>query len=280
VGGSGSFDRSTSRQIGGHVKHIRVRLVSTALTALVAFTASGRAQAPSDAYLRWSKEQATGVGSAMRRMDNVGNRMSFRGLKTDRAISYKMRATWLTPEVVRATARLIQLNERLSDERTRALVTEADAAGDAVFLIEVDPNEGSGVIPSEWTAVLQPKGAPPGDPTAIQGTLVSALRERRALSGVFRRDYSYDVFWVVFGLRGEAARPFVAPAGRDAELVVNIQGREAVVSWPVPDYVATLAAGGSPLPRPGAGAGAARGGSAGRGRGGAVGGVPSAHRSR
>jgi len=146
------------------------------------------AQPTSDAYMNWSKAQATSVGAAMRRTDNVGNRMSFRGLRTERAISYKMRATWLTPEVIRATARLIQLNERLSPERMRAVVAEAEAAGDAIFLIELDPDEGSGVIPNEWTAVLQPKGLPRGEPGAIPGAVVPKLRDVRGLSGVFRRD--------------------------------------------------------------------------------------------
>ncbi len=214
-----------------------MHIARNAFVLVAAMAVLANAQDTLDAFLNWSRDQATTIGSAMRRVDNVGNRMSFRGLKTDRAISYKMRATWLTPEVIRATARLVQLNERMSPARARALVSEAEVAGDAIFLIELDPNEGSGVIPNDWTAVLQPKGLPRGDSGAATGTVVPKPRDVRALSGVFKRDYSYDIFWVVFPLHSDAGAPLFAPAVREAELVVTIQGREGIVSWPIPDYV-------------------------------------------
>lgn len=214
------------------------RVTGLALALLGATAIWAYAQPASEEYLTWSKAQATKVGAAMRRTDNVGNRMSFRGLRTERAINYKMRATWLTPDVIRATARLIQLNERWSPERTHALVAEAESAGDAIFLIEIDPDEGSGIIPSDWTAVLQPKGLPRGEAGAIPGTVSPQLRDARELSGVFRRDYAYDVFWVVFPLRSNAGAPLFGSAVREVELVVNIQGREGIVSWPMPAYVA------------------------------------------
>jgi len=49
--------------------------------------------------------------------------------------------------VIQATARLLQLSERLSDGQVEELVREATAAGDVVILVEIDPREGSGVIP-------------------------------------------------------------------------------------------------------------------------------------
>jgi hypothetical protein len=195
-----------------------------------------------ESFLSWDKDRATSTVAAMRRMDNVGSRMAFRGLKTDRAINYRMRATWLTPEVIRAAARLIQLNERLSPERTRALVSEADAVGDTVFLIEIDPNEGSGIVPDDWIAILQPKGLPRGDAGAVQGVRQAPLRDVRALSGVFKRDYAYDAYWVVFSLRREDGKPLFGEVTQDAELVINIHGREAVVSWPVPASIRERAA--------------------------------------
>jgi hypothetical protein len=188
-------------------------------------------------FLTMTKEQATSVGATMRRTDSVGNRMTIRGLKTDRAISYKMRATWLTPDVIRATARLAQLAERLSPEKAQGLVAEAEAAGDTVFLIELDPNEGSGVIPLDWTAILQPKGLAPGDAGAMPGKITEKLRDVRALSGVFRRDYAYDVFWAVFSLKTAAGAPVLPESTADAELIVNIRGSEGAVSWPVPDSI-------------------------------------------
>ncbi len=208
--------------------------------ACVLATAAFAEQA--DAFLNWDKGQATSIGTAMRRVDNIGSPMSLRGLKTDRAISYKMRATWLTPEVIRAAARLVQLNERLSPERARALVAEAEGAGDTVFLIEIDPNEGSGIVPEDWTAILQPKGLARGEAGAVHGTKNARLQDVRALSGVFKRDYAYDAFWVVFSLKNESGRPLFDPGTREAELVVNIHGREGVVSWAIPDSIRNRAA--------------------------------------
>jgi len=93
-------------------------------------------QVADDAFLAWSRADATDIVANMRRTDSVGNRMSFRGLKTDRAINYKLRATWLTPDVIRATARAIQLDERLSPADTGRLIEEAETAADTVFLVD------------------------------------------------------------------------------------------------------------------------------------------------
>jgi hypothetical protein len=98
-------------------------------------------QAADDAFLAWSRRDATGIVANMRRTDSVGSRLSFRGLKTDRAINYKLRATWLTPDVIRATARAIQLDERLSPADTRRLIAEAEGAADTVFFVEIDPTK-------------------------------------------------------------------------------------------------------------------------------------------
>jgi hypothetical protein len=212
-------------------------LATSPLIVLALAVAPTSARDADDAWLQLTRDDAVRIGESMRRTDRVGSRMAFRGMKTDRAINYKMRATWLTPEVIRATARLIQINERLSPERARALVTEAEAAGDTVVLIELDPNEGSGVVPSEWTAVLQPKGLPPGSPGSVQGTATPGLRTVRALAGVSRRDYAYDAFWVVFPLTTDAGSPIFDQATGDAELIVNIRGGEGIVSWPLPESV-------------------------------------------
>lgn len=196
-----------------------------------------RAQGSLDDYLTWTKAEATRIGTEMRKADSVGNRFSVRGLKTDRAVNYKLRVTWLTPEVIRATARLLQVSERLTADETRALVAEADAAGDTVFFVEMDPNEGSGIIPSNWTATLQPRGAEPGAESAIRGVIVPKLRDVRALAGVFKRDYAYDAFWVVFPLKTRSGAPAIGTDVDDIEFVANVQGREGAVWWPVPESV-------------------------------------------
>ncbi len=194
-------------------------------------------QPADDAFLAWSRSDATEIVSNMRRTDSVGNRMSFRGLKTDRAISYKMRATWLTPDVIRATARAIQLDERLSPAEARRLIAEAEAAADTAFLVEIDPNEGSGIVPLDWIAILQPRGLPRGEAGAARGVLAPKLREVRALGGLFKRDYAYDAFWVSFRLTPEERAALFGPGVTEIELVVSILGREGIVSWPVPGVV-------------------------------------------
>lgn len=50
----------------------------------------------------------------------------------------------MTPDVIGANARLLQLSLRLSDDQTRKLVAEAEAIRDTVILVELDPREGSG----------------------------------------------------------------------------------------------------------------------------------------
>ena len=190
-----------------------------------------------EAFLKWTAEQAKQAGSATRVSGRVGGAFDFRVTATDRSYNYKLRATWLTPEVMRAAARLAQLSEGLSDEQTQALVKEAEAVGDAVIMVEVDPREGSGVIPLDWVALLQPKGLSPGKPGAVRGTSTPRLRELRALAGVFRRDYAYDVFWVVFPLTTEVGTSLFSETASEAELVVRIHDKEGRVTWPVPAYV-------------------------------------------
>ena len=104
-------------------------------------------------------------------------------------------------------------------------MTEAEAAGDTVFIIEIDPNEGSGIVPDDWLAILQPKGLGRGEAGAVRGTRMTALRDVRALGGAFKRDYAYDAFWVVFSLKNDSGAPLFDVNTRDAELVVNIQGQ-------------------------------------------------------
>jgi hypothetical protein len=155
-------------------------------------------------------------------------------LKTERAISYKLEATWLTPEVMQASARLLQLRSRLTDEQAQAAVAEGEAAGDTIVLIDLDPDEGSGVIPLEWEAFLQPLG---NEARAVAGTKMPALRNVRALAGVRQRNYDYDRFWVSFPLTGPDGHPMFTHTENLAELVVRIYEREGRVSWPVPPSI-------------------------------------------
>jgi hypothetical protein len=197
------------------------------------------AQAPAaqrEAYLTWSAAQVESIAKAFTVKGKVeGTRRGL--LNTDASKSFKLRATWLTPEVIRATARLIQLRERLSDDQTRALVQEAEAAGDTVVLLEVDPVEGSGVVPVDWGTYLQPAGAAPDSGKAARGVEKSQLREVRALGGVLERDWSYDRFWIAYRLVGDSGQPLFAESDREAELVVRIKNREASLRWAIPDSI-------------------------------------------
>jgi hypothetical protein len=198
---------------------------------------SGAAQSPlpgKEAYLSWTSEQAQKIGAATRANGKVGGFWDLRVIHTDHAINYKLRATWLTPDVIRAAARLEQLRSRLTDDQTRALVAEAEAAGDVVIMVEIDPREGSGVIPTDWRVFLQPKGLQPESAGAIPGIKSPQLRGVKGLAGVMRRDYDYDVFWVVFPLF-ESKVNFLPPGTSEIELLVGIYEREGRVSWQIPE---------------------------------------------
>lgn len=137
--------------------------------------------AAQDDWLTWSATTAEAVGKAMRRSGRVGGYFDMRVKSTNKSYNFKLRATWLTPDVIRAGARLIQLQERLSDEETRQLVATAESAADTIVLVELDPREGSGVIPLGWTAHLQPKDRPQGP--VVKGSSMPQLRDVPALKG-------------------------------------------------------------------------------------------------
>lgn len=213
------------------------RAAGVALTIALAWTSVPSAARQTAEYLGWTREQAQRIGQGMRANGRVGGLFDLRVVHTERSYNYKLRATWLTPDVIRATARLAQLTDGLSASETENLVKEAEAVRDTVVLVEIDPREGSGVVPLEWQAFLGLEGAQPGDPSIVKGKSVPALRDVRALSGVYRRDYNYERFWIVFPLRSGAGRDMFADSASGADLVVRIYDKEGRVSWPVPDSI-------------------------------------------
>ncbi|HVL69899.1 MAG TPA: hypothetical protein VM364_21755 [Vicinamibacterales bacterium] len=198
---------------------------------VVAPVPAGSGAQGGDEYLRWSMQQAEAVGRSVYQRGRVGGIFDTRLLKTERSYNYKLAATWLTPEAIRATARVAQLRSRLSDDETRALVAEAEGIGGTVVMIEIDPREGSGVIPNDWEALLQPKGRPVA---AVRGRVDPRLREVKALSGVMRRNYDYDRFWAVFPLARADGSPLIESGDSAVELVVRIIDREGRVEWAIP----------------------------------------------
>src|SRR5438094_702766 len=158
------------------------------------------------AYLSWTTNTIEAISKKFRVNGQVGGSFDFRIRGTERAYNYKLRATWFTPEMIQASVRYWQLRERLSEEQTQALVAEAEAVGDTVVMVELDPREGSGVIPSSWLAIFRAKGSS----VEAKGMAVPAFRSVKALAGTVQRDYAYDVFWVVFPLvdeKGQAILP-------------------------------------------------------------------------
>jgi len=184
--------------------------------------------AQGDAWTSWSAEQAERIGRAAYVRGRVGGFFDMRLLKTERSYNYKLAATWLTPDVVRATARLLQLRQRMPQHEVVALVDKAEAAAHTVMLVEIDPREGSGVVPLDWVAVLQF-----GSGEEIKGAVTPALRELPALAGVLRRNFDYDRFWVAFPLVNEQGGSLVPASASTATLKVRIYDHEGRVSWPV-----------------------------------------------
>ena len=133
---------------------------------------------------------------------------------------------------MRASARLMQLGQRLLEEETQRLVSEAEEGGDIIFMVELDPDEGSGVIPRDWAVYLQPKGAEPG--LLAEGSDTPRLRQVRALNGVLPRNYDYDRFFIVFSFFAKNGEPLFAASVSEAELIVRIHGKEKRLRFTVP----------------------------------------------
>jgi hypothetical protein len=191
-----------------------------------------------DAYLTWPQDRAEALARSTRAKDSAGQIWwDTRGTRTERSVRYTVVATWMTPEVIRATARVLQLREGLSAEATKALVAEADRPGQTIVMVEIDPHEGSGVVPLDWQAYLLPYAGGKGIEGAAAGTATPRLRDLRVLAGIGRRDYAYDRFWMVFPLKNGDGRPLFGAAATEAEVVVRIYEKEARMKWPIPASV-------------------------------------------
>lgn len=214
---------------------------------LVVLAATAVLSAQDEAYLSWDATKVSAVMAAAHNDGKVGSRTLLfwtgwdrRLLKTERAQNYKLRATWFTPEAVRASARYAQLGSRLGADATRSLVLEAEQVGDTVVVVDIDPNEGSGVIPTDWEAFLRPKDAPTESGRFVRGVIREELRKVRALQPIGQRNYDYDRYWVVFPLKTETGEPLFRPTDVSAELIVKIYAREGSVTWPIPTAVRPL----------------------------------------
>ena len=187
----------------------------------------------SEEYLTWNLKQAEKIGQSTVKEGRSGSSFDFRIMGQDKAFTYQVRATVFTPEVIRASARFEQITNRLGADDARKLVADAEAAGDLVMMIEIDPAEGSGVVPLDWRVFLQPGGFVPGNDGAVAGTKAPYLRNEKVFRGVTKRDYEYDVFWVVFPLVNKNKKPLFDDSVTAFELMVGIYKKEGKITWPI-----------------------------------------------
>ena len=118
------------------MRRAAVAIVLSALVASSVAAQNGGAATPAEQYLSWTASQAQTIGEAAYKQGRVGGFWDGRILKTERAYNYKLAATMLSPQAIRATARLLQLRGRLTSAQTRDLVAEAEGAGGTVVMVD------------------------------------------------------------------------------------------------------------------------------------------------
>lgn len=181
-------------------------------------------------FLSWSKDTAFSIGKSWLIQGRVGGFFDGRILETNKSYNYKLRATLMSPEAVKAAARMEQIRSRLSEEETKTLVAEAEQEN-LVIIVEIDPREGSGVIPNDWRAFLRPKGSASDE--LIRGVDKNTLRNYKALQPVLKRDYDYDMYWISFSLTDKNGIPLWKSVPNELELIVGINEKEGKVTWKV-----------------------------------------------
>ena len=184
-----------------------------------------------DSYLTWDAKLAKKLVLAGRVGGQVGKTFDLRITSTDRSYNFKVRATWLTPQIIKARARLEQLSKSLTAIETQKLVADALAAGEIIIQIEIDPREGSGIIPSGWVALLG------NSPRFVRGLSAPQLRDLPALAPLAPRDYSYEIFWLVFPNKAEDGQPLFSTSDRETEMSVQIHGKIGKIKFPIPDHL-------------------------------------------
>ena len=186
-----------------------------------------------DGYLNWSEKQAEQIIRNMRSAGRVAGGQGLFSFKTDKSISFHVRATWFTPDAIRATTRIQQLRRRLSNEQTSSLVSRAESEG-MLFLIEIKAYEGSGVIP-DWQAFLQPKNTSRESVNQIlSGVEVTKSEAAEVLAGGLVRDFGYQQFWVSFPWCKNAPARQAILSNRQTELIIRIEKKEGRLEYTLP----------------------------------------------
>ena len=193
---------------------------------------SAAAQAPaSGSWKDVTEKDARRLLTAMRVNGQVGKTFDTRILSTDRSYNYKLRATWITADVAVAAARLLVATKGASAETAEGLVSEFTSPTWQYVLVEVDPREGSGVIPGDWTARFGPADVEGRD---IGGEIVPDQAPWRTYVSAFPRNYDFDIFLVRFLTHKTDGAPVLESADRNAQLTVRIHDKAGRVRWPVP----------------------------------------------
>jgi hypothetical protein len=184
-----------------------------------------------DSWTALSEKQVRQTIAAARVNGQVGSSWDFRVTSTDRSYNYKLRATHITPTVAGAAARMLMLAKGMPRvEAVKAIQTCAENPGHYV-LVEIDPREGSGVIPRDWLARFGARGA---ENRQVTGVVLPDDGVWRTLRMAFPRDYAYDVFLVQFPLVSEDGSSLLGPADNEVELIVRIHNKTGKVRWPAP----------------------------------------------
>lgn len=181
-------------------------------------------------FLNWDKKTTLSKGESWLARGRVGGFFDGRILETNKSYNYKLRATLMSPEAIRAAARMEQIRSRLTDDETKKLVSEAEQEK-LVIIVEIDPREGSGVIPNDWRAFIHSKNSTANE--SIRGINDSNLKNFKGLQSVVKRDYDYDVYWISFSLTDKNGIPLWKSVPDELELVVGIKEKEGRVTWKV-----------------------------------------------
>lgn len=178
-----------------------------------------------------TEKQAREAAASMRVRGQVGSSFDLRVTGTDRSYNYKLRATWITPSVARAAARLLMVTKGFSAQQSQEVTQAAKQAEGWLVLVELDPREGSGVIPKDWVARFGVKG---NETRQVTGQPIAPEGVWRSMMAAFPRDYSYDMFLVKFPAKLDDGAPLLMANDTEAELVVRIYNKQGHVRWKIP----------------------------------------------
>jgi hypothetical protein len=182
-------------------------------------------------------KQAKQIATSTQKIGKAGSSFDGRVFNTNKSYQYKIRVTWFTPDVIRATARYAQLQSNSPPDYAKSCVSEAEKAGDTIFLVEMKGREGSGVIPSDWEIFLSPKMPDHEKGITVTGTKNQDLRNLKALNRIEGKDYSYDSFWIVFSLVDTDGHSILPASATECELTIRIDNKEEIISWPIPESI-------------------------------------------